>query len=403
MEKKSLFRKTYLDQLKSWQDSPVIKIITGMRRVGKSTLLQQWMDYLQKNEGVTPENLLFIPCDSLEYSELKTYRQLKELILPIQKQEGKKYLLIDEIQQIDEWERVITALHRDPGWDIYITGSNSEMLSSELATRISGRYVTMQIFPFSYREHLAIKEIDQHVPEEFLKYLESGGMPVLYHVADEPAMKAQILESIYDTIVLKDIIERNNIRNVDLLDRITRFFMDNIGNISNANRIAGYFKSQRVSVGVETVQNYLQYLERCFVLHRAQRYDLKGKRLLEVNEKLFASDTGIRNAVLRKKTEDIAGLLENVVYLELLRRGYKVTVGHAGSWEIDFIAEKSGVREYIQVSYLLSSPETREREFRSLELIDDNYPKTVLSLDSVDLGRNGIRHMLLPEWLLKDS
>jgi uncharacterized protein len=400
MKKIGLLRTTYLSQLHNWRDSPLIKIITGMRRVGKSTLLYQWKETLLDSEEVDANRLLFIPCDTLEYTDLQDWTQLKELIGPLNRLEGKKYLLIDEIQHIRGWEKVITALHRGDDWDIYITGSNSEMLSGELATRISGRYVIMQVYPFSYREHLQIKKQDEHSPGEFMNYLESGGIPVLYHVEDDRTMKNQILESIYATIVLKDIIERYRIRNVDLLDRIARYFMDNIGNLSNAKKIADYCKSQRISVGVETVQNYMHYLENCFVLNRVRRYDIKGKKHLEVNEKLFASDTGLRNGVLGKGTEDISGLLENLVYLELKRRGYQVSVGCFGEWEIDFIARKGKEREYFQVSYLLSSEETIEREFRPLESIQDNYPKTVLTLDPVDLSRNGISHCPLPEWLL---
>ncbi|MDA3849774.1 MAG: ATP-binding protein [Spirochaetaceae bacterium] len=400
MNEKNVIRKGYLNQLKAWLNTPLIKIITGMRRVGKSTLMEQWVNYLQREEGIHSRQILFIPCDSLENTELQHWKQLEEHISPLAKQTGPKYLLIDEIQHIEGWETLITALHREGSWDLYITGSNSDMLSGELATRLSGRYVQMQIFPFSYSEHLEILGIKEHQSEEFMKYLQFGGIPVLYHIYDEDSMKHQILEAVYNTIILKDIIERHKIRNVDLLERIVSYYMDNIGNISNAKKIADYCKSQRISVGVETVQNYMKYLETCFIMHRVRRNDLKGKRILEVNEKLFCNDTGLRNAVLRRKTQDIGALLENLVYLELLRRGYHITVGYYGEWEIDFVAEKGSQREYYQVSYLLASEETINREFRPLEAVDDNFPKYILSMDQIDLSRNGIIHRSIPRWLL---
>lgn len=400
MYKTELIRTIYFNELKSWLGTPLIKVITGMRRVGKSTLIRQWAEYIL-SEKVCPEsNLLYIECDSLEFSDLIHWKQLKELTLPIDKMVGKKVLLVDEIQNIEDWEIIIAALQKQGDWDIYITGSNSQILSGELATRLSGRYVQMEVLPFNYREHLQILGLNKHSSEEFQKYLEFGGMPTLYHIDDDRRLRQQTLEAIYSTIVLKDIVERYKIRNIALLERIVWYFFDNIGNLSNAKKIADFCKSQKLSVGVETVQNYMSYLEHCFIMHRARRHDLKGKKILEVNEKLFANDLGMRNAVLRRKTQDIGVLLENIVYLELLRRGFSITIGNFNSWEIDFVAERGDIREYYQVCYLISSEETEIREFRSLEILKDNYPKTVLSMDEVDFSRNGINHKYIPDWLL---
>ncbi len=288
--------------------------------------------------------------------------------------------------------------HKEKDWDIYITGANSELLSGELATRLSGRYVQLEILPFSYNEHLSITG-QKHAQEIFQNYLIYGGLPVLYHIADEETVKIQIIDSIHNTIVLKDIIERYSIRNTALLEKIIYYFFDNISNLFTAKRIADYCKSQKIAVGVETTQNYASYLESCFVIHHVKRHDLRDRRILEINEKIFVNDHGLRNTVPRRKTQDIGSLLENIVYIELRRRHYTITVGYIGNYEIDFVAEKNNSRIYIQVCYLLSSPETIEREFRPLEIIEDNYPKFVLSMDPIDLSRNGIEHKHLPLWL----
>jgi len=267
---------------------------------------------------------------------------------------------------------------------------------------ISGRYVQLEVYPFSYQEHLAIHETSNHSDELFEKYIITGGMPTLYHITDEPLMVQQTLEAIFNTIILKDIIERYHIRNVALLEKIIRYFFDNIGNLSSAKRISDFCKSQRISVGVETVQNYVSYLESCYLFHRVKRNDLKGKKILEVNDKIYVNDHGIRNSILRREAGDIGDLLENIVYIELRRRGYTVTVGRFNDWEIDFVAVKGRRTEYFQVCYLLSSEETAEREYRPLEALPDNYRKHVLSMDRIHLGRNGIEHYYIPNWLLKE-
>lgn len=398
--KKIMRRDMYLDQLNSWEGTPLVKVLTGMRRVGKSTLLRQWADFLRNKKNLSDDNLLLVECDSLKYAELKQWKKLRDLIKPISDYQGMKYLLIDEVQNIEGWERVVTALQKEESWDIYITGSNSRLLSVELATLLSGRFVQMEIFPFSYGEHLNILGLNEHTKTRFNDYLIFGGLPIQYHLDDDGDLKRQTLEAIYSTIVLHDIVERYKIRNIALLEKIVLFFLDNIGNLSNAKRIADFCKSQKVSVGVETVQNYMKYLESCYFMHRVKRYDIKGRRILEVNEKLYANDLGLRNAVLRRNTGDIGALLENAVYLELVRRGYSVTIGFFDNYEIDFVVGKGSSREYYQVSYLLGSDETLEREFRPLEALQDNYPKYLLSMDDFDFSRNGIVHRNIVEWLV---
>lgn len=399
---KMICRDLYLNRLRSWIGAPVVKVITGMRRVGKSTLLRQLADYIKDEEADSSDRLLLIECDSLEYADLSHWEQLKDLLSTLSEENSMKYLLIDEIQNIEGWERVVTALQKENDWDLYISGSNSSLLSGELATRLSGRFVQIEILPFSYREHLQILGRSEHSTEDLNTYLTYGGLPVLYHLEDDGELKNQTLEAIYSTIILHDVVERYNIRNIALLEKIVLFFLDNIGNLSNAKRIADYCKSQKISVGVETVQNYMSYLSSCFFLRRLKRHDLKGRRILEVNEKLYSNDMGLRNAVLRRNQGDIGALLENAVYLELIRRGYSVTVGCYGNYEIDFVAKKSERLEYYQVSYLLASEETVEREFRSLEALKDNYPKFVLSMDDFDFSRNGIFHCNFAKWLIRD-
>lgn len=401
MNRTGFYRNFYVEGLKQWLGAPVIKVLVGMRRVGKSTILRQWAEFLCQQNFCSPSQMLFVECDSLEYMDLQTASQLKDLIMPLEKKNGQKVLLIDEVQMIKDWEKVINALHKKGDWEIYLTGSNSELLSGELASLLSGRYIQFEIFPFSYQEHLNIKGLQEHSTDTFNRYLALGGMPTLYHLPEEEQLARETLESIYSTIVLKDVVERYQLRNIALLENLVKYFFDNIGNLTTAKRIADYCKSQRLSVGVETVQNYVHYLESCFIVHKLKRHDLKGKRLLEVNEKLFINDLGLRNAVLSRRTEDVGALLENLVFLELRRRGYALTVGFWGESEVDFVAEKKGQREYFQVCYQMSDTDTTEREFRVLEQLPDNYPKTVLSMDEIDLGRNGIQHRYLPQWLLE--
>ena len=393
-------RSDYLNELRKWVRTPLVKVLVGLRRSGKSTLLNQWSLLMVQEGMVQASHLLLLECDSLEGLELRDWTQLRDRVAQFSTTApGPKVLLIDEVQWIDGWEKVVVALHKQGDWDIYLTGSNSQMLSGELATLLSGRQVQILIQPFSYLEHLDIRGHKKHTPEEFQRFLRFGGIPSLYHLPDDDSVLTQTLESIFTTIVLRDVVERYKVRNVELLDRIVRFFFDNIGNLVNAKRIADYCKSQKLSVGVETVQNYVKYLESCFVVHRVQRNDLKGKRLLEINEKLFIGDVGLRNAILAKRTEDVGALLENLVFLELRRRGYQITVGIFGDYEIDFVADRAGTRHYFQVCYQMGAPEVVESEFRPLELIQDNHPKFVLSMDPVDLGRNGIQHRFLPDWL----
>ena len=401
MHKRSL----YTDRISPFLGKPVVKVITGMRRVGKSYLLRQIIDQLHA-EGVAPANILYVDKESLDFEHIRTYRDLNALAKEaFEPRPGQKFLLVDEVQEIADWEKAIASLGGRGDVDILITGSNAHLFSSELATLLSGRYVEFPVYPLSFGEHLLFRgDRAADAQQEFLSYLRFGGLPAIHHFELEEELVYHYLGAIYDTILLKDIVKRHAVRNVQLLESIARYLFDNIGNVVSAKRIADYLKSQRLKVGVETVQNYLSYFLEALVAHRAQRYDLKGKRLLEIHDKYYLGDIGVRHALLGYREADINGLLENIVFLELRRRGYQVHVGKIGNREVDFVATRESERVYIQVAYLLATKETVDREFGVLMDIPDNYPKMVLSMDTAfgdDL--DGIRRVNLVDFLLGAS
>ena len=373
-----------------------------MRRVGKSYFIRQIIDKI-KSQHIAEEQIIYINKELLDYDFIKTYQDLHQYVTDKFSQiAGQKYLFIDEIQEILEWEKAVTSLFAQENIDIYITGSNAQLFSSELATLISGRYIEFPIYALGFQEFLQFRgDNRQDDDKEFLTYLKLGGFPAIHHFILDEELVYQYINSLYSTIVLKDIIKRNNVRNVDLLENIVRYAFDNIGNIFSARKVAEYLKSQKLQIGIETVQSYLSYLMSAFLLYKVPRFDIKGKRLLEIHEKYFLGEIGIRHALLGYREGDISGLLENIVFLELKRRGYKVFIGKLNTQEVDFIAEKEHERFYIQVTYLLSSREAVEREFSVLQSIPDNYPKYVISMDTA-FGEDyeGIRRLNLIDFLL---
>jgi len=384
-------------------NKPVIKVITGMRRVGKSYLLKLIIETLGAQKSNGPDQILYINKESLDYDFIKDYKDLHNYVKASFKSvEGSKYLLVDEIQEIHNWEKAVSSLFSEGDIDIFLTGSNAHLLSSEIATLISGRFVEFPVYALSFEEFLLFRgknKKDMHT--EFPIYLKFGGLPAIHHFDFDEEVVYQYIGSLYNTILLKDVIKRNNVRNVHLLENITRYVFDNVGNIFSAKKISDYVKSQKMKVGTETIQNYISYILSTFALHKVARYDIKGKRILEIHEKYYLGDIGMRHALLGYKAADISGVLENIVYLELKRRGYQIYIGKFGNREIDFIAEKENRKMYIQVTYMLSSPETIEREFSALRSIKDNYPKYVISMDTV-FGNDfeGIRRINLIEFLL---
>ena len=394
-------RKLHLNRIRKFIDKPIIKIVVGMRRVGKSYFLRLIMDELMQN-GVTDDQIIYLNFDSLEFDHLRNYQALNECIVERSRGNKKRYLFIDEVQEVTDWEKCIESLFASEKFDIYISGSNAQMLSSELATKLAGRYVEFPIYALGFSEYMQFMNKDSALAHsEFQSFLIYGGFPALQHFDLDREVVYQYVSSLYNTILLKDVVKRNSIRNISLLENITKYVFDNIGNIFSAKRLADYLKSQRISLGVETVQNYLSYICSTYALHKVQRYDIKGKRLLEVHEKYYLGDVSLRHAVIGYREGDISGILENVVYLELLRRGYSVSIGKLGDAEIDFIATRADEKIYIQVAYLLASEKTILREFTPLLKIADNYPKYVLSMDELFGGDyEGIKRMNIVDFLL---
>lgn len=401
-------REYYMRQIRDFMDCPIIKVLTGMRRSGKSVMLELIREELL-SRGVVPENIVFINLESMRYERLKEYHALYDEIAGKASQaEGRLYLLLDEIQETREWERAVNSFRVDFDCDIYLTGSNAKLFSGELATLLSGRYVEIKVYPLGFREYMAFAEAN---PEEagrskqkhFLSYLQFGGLPGIHQMKWEPDRLLLYLQDIYNSILLKDVVARNRVRDTALLEKIAVYLMDNIGNTFSAKTISNFLKSQGRRLSTETVYNYLAAMESACLVHRVSRYDIKGKRLLETQEKYYLSDLGLRHAVMGYREQDIAGMLENVVFLELLRRHFTVYIGKQQDAEVDFVAERNGERLYIQVCYLLTE-ENRKREFEPLVKIQDNFEKAVLSMNEMTgRGYEGIRHKNIVEFLLESS
>lgn len=399
-------RKLYLDKIAPFIDKPLIKVVSGLRRCGKSTFIKMVMERLAEKK-VPPRNIVHINMELMEFEFITDHRELYRFVkgrLPAVG--GRKYLFIDEVQEIPGWEKAVGSLLAEKLADIYLTGSNSRLLSSEFATLLTGRYVQIPMFTLGFKEFLQFRgrQAGEADEQEFELYLKYGGLPGIHDLTLADEVIFQYIDAIYSTIMLKDIVARYRIRDVFLLEKISAFVFDNCGSITSAKKIADYLKSQRLKCGVETVQNYIGYLQDAHLVHKARRFDLKGKRHLEFYEKYYPGDIGIRHGVLGYRQQDIAGLLESVVHLELLRRGYTVAVGKFDDLEVDFVAEKNGRVSYIQVAYLLATGETEEREFRPLAKIPDNYPKMVLSMDKVwGEERDGIIRKNLIDFLLEQD
>jgi len=396
-------RAEYWQKLQPFIDKPVIKVITGLRRAGKSYFLRQIMDELKLQFKIDEANIIYINKELLEFDFIKDYKDLDQYIKDQCKKSkvGKKYLFVDEVQEIEEWERTLRSYLAKEDFDIYVTGSNATMLSSELATFLTGRYIEIQVYPLSYAEFLQFRK-QQNSRDEFNNYLRFGGMPALHQYALEQESIYPILEAVLNTIVLKDVVARHELRNnISNFEAILKFAFDNIASTFSAKSLTDYLKSQRINMGVATVQNYLSFLESAFLVNQVRRYDIKGKRHLEIYEKYYVADLGLRHALLGYKESDISDYLENIVYQELRRRGFEVSIGKLNGCEVDFIATKSGQKIYIQVTYLLANAEIREREFKPLLAIADNYPKLVLSMDEYARSTyEGIESLNLQQWLL---
>ena len=398
-------RELYIEKIKPFIDKDIIKVLTGIRRSGKSVMLKLIMEELKQNK-IDEKQFININFENLINIELTTADKLHEYILKKASEIKKKcYIFLDEIQEVKDWEKCINSLrvNEEYDFDIYITGSNAKLLSGELSTYLAGRYVEFVIYPFSFKEFLeTLKSIQQDVStrEAFQKYVKFGGMPFLYNLAFEEEASLQYLKDIYSSIILKDITQRNKIRDTDLLERVISYLIMNVGNNFSATSISKFFKSENRKVSVETILNYIKAAEESFLIYRVSRDDLIGKKVLNVNEKYYIADHGMREAILGSNQRDINQIFENIIYLELLRKGYNVRVGKVDNLEVDFVCTKGNEKIYVQVAYLLASSETIEREFTSLEKIDDNYPKYVISMDEFDMSRNGIIHINIIDFLM---
>ena len=398
-------RELYIEKIKPFIDKDIIKVITGIRRSGKSVMLKLIMEELKQNK-IDEKQFININFENLINIELTTADKLHEYILKKASEIKKKcYIFLDEIQEVKDWEKCINSLrvNEEYDFDIYITGSNAKLLSGELSTYLAGRYVEFVIYPFSFKEFLeTLKSIQQDVStrEAFQKYVKFGGMPFLYNLAFEEEASLQYLKDIYSSIILKDITQRNKIRDTDLLERVISYLIMNVGNNFSATSISKFFKSENRKVSVETILNYIKAAEESFLIYKVSRDDLIGKKVLNVNEKYYIADHGMREAILGSNQRDINQIFENIIYLELLRKGYNVRVGKVDNLEVDFVCTKGNEKIYVQVAYLLASSETIEREFTSLEKIDDNYPKYVISMDEFDMSRNGIIHINIIDFLM---
>lgn len=400
-------RELYMSRIRPFIGNELIKVLTGIRRSGKSVMLDLIKEEL-KSKGVGKEQIFSYNFENMCFMHLCTATALhQEIIESTAEINGKVYLFFDEIQEVTDWEKCINSFRVELDCDIYITGSNAKLLSGELATYLAGRYVEFIIYPFSFAE---FTELYQSIfPEAtssqcFSKYLSTGGMPYLHCLRFEEGPSQQYLEGLYHSVVLKDIVKRNNVRDVDLLERIIAYATANIGATFSATSIVKYLKNEGRVVATETVLNYLKHCLDAFLFYRVKRQDLQGKSILATNEKYYIADHGIREAVFGGNMRDINLILENIVFLEMLRRGYTVTVGKSGEKEIDFIGVKKDQRLYVQVSYLLASEDTIRRKFDVYDNIRDNFPKYVVSMDEFDMSRNGIKHrnirdfLTMPEW-----
>ena len=395
-------RKHYIDRIRPFIGKDIVKVLTGFRRSGKSVMLELIQQELRA-QGVQAAQIIAFNFESFSNAAYLTAAALyEELTRRIAETAGKVYLFFDEIQEVAEWERCINSCRVDFDCDIYITGSNAKLLSGELATYLGGRYVEFVIYPFSFAEYIESRPA-QDTASAFRAYIESGGMPFLANFANTQESARQYLRDIYSSVVLKDIVKRSSIRDVDLLERIITYVMANVGHTFSARSIANYFKSEQRKVAPETILNYIRAACDAYLFYKISREDIVGKKLLSVNEKYYIVDHGLREAVYGSNTRDMDQLLENIVCMELLRRGWHVTVGKSGEREIDFIATKSDRRIYIQVTYLLATEETIAREFGALGSVRDNYPKYVLSMDEFNRSRSGILHRNIREFLLDEE
>lgn len=400
-----LNRSDYVEKILSFVDMDVIKVITGIRRCGKSVIMKQVQEALLQ-KGIKEQQMIYYNFESFLNDNLLDAKKLYQAIHEqAQNTEGKVYIFLDEIQNVYDWQRCINSLQVDIACDIYLTGSNANLLSGELATYIAGRFVEIKVTPFSFREYVDSvieRGRSESVSVLFQEYVQYGGMPFVCYLEDKSKFQ-EYMGGIYNSVLLNDIITRHRIRSIEGLERILRYAIDNTGRLFSANGISKYLKNERLNISVDTVLNYLRFSQDALLLYKASKHSLEGKELLKTQEKYYICDHGFKEYLYGSNQRDIELVLENIVYMEMVRRGYDVSVGSIMNKEIDFICQKGKERCYLQVTYLMASKETREREFSPLLAIQDNYPKYVLSLDEFSFSDAGIIHCNIKDFLLNQK
>jgi predicted AAA+ superfamily ATPase len=395
-------RQEYLDALISFRDKQLIKVVTGIRRCGKSTLFELFQDYL-RSDGVTDEQIISINLEEGEYDEIETYKQLYCFVNEKIKADKKMYIFIDEVQRVENFQKAVDSLYVKKNCDVYITGSNAYLLSGELATLLSGRYVEIKMLPLSFKEYVSAFPDSKNYERLYTDYIQNSAFPYALEIK-KPKDRRQYLQGIYDTIVLKDIVARKKFPDTAMLKSVVRFMFDNIGNLCSTKKIADTMTSAGRKIAVHTVESYLTALTDCFILYQIGRFDVKGKQYLKTGDKYYAADIGLRYALLGTKKADMGHILENVVFLELARRGYEIYIGKVGRTEVDFIAIGEEGEEYYQVAYTVIDADgsTLRRELAPLEAVNDHNPKYLLTMDNTPLtSHNGIKQINVLDWLLK--
>lgn len=396
----------YVDKIMAYADTPFVKILTGVRRCGKSTILKMIMQELETKRNVLPERIVSYRFDSMEYEDMTAKQMFIELKKRLSK-DGRTYFFLDEMQEIKGWEKVVNSLASDYDVDIYITGSNSRMMSSEISTYLTGRYVSFRIYTLSFTEYLLFKSSYAEVDEpkkELVNFVRLGGFPATHLQKYTQDEVYTIVRDIYNSTIFSDIVKRNQVRKIDQLERVVKYTFNNVGNTFSAKSISDYLKSEKRKLDNETVYSYLEKLEKAYLLHRCSRYDLRGKEILKTQEKFYLADTSLRYSVLGYNSDTVASSLENVVYLELCRRGYDVQIGKTPDGEIDFVATKQNNKLYVQVTQEIKSEKTEKREYERLLEIRDNYPKYVLTTDDFSGGNYlGIKTMHIADFLLSQE
>ncbi len=398
-------RELYMEKFRRLINKDIVKVLVGIRRCGKSYMLNLLVNELKNNFSVPKENIVLINFESSKYRSIRNNIDLENYVNRIsQDLEGKIYLLFDEIQEIESWEKSINSFLIDYDCDIYITGSNSKLLSGELATYLTGRYIEIKIYPFSFMEFFEYKldtSDEKFIDKDalFNDYLNHGGMPFTLQLDEEEDVYQYLLDT-YNSILYKDLLKRYPINNPDLIERLLEYIMSNVGNILSANNITNYLKHEKITTSNKTISNYLRYLENSSLIHKVRQENIKTKKLLSVNEKYYITDQGFIKAIMGINDKNYGHILENIVFMELLRCGYDVYVGRSNTNEVDFVARKNQTQIYVQVSYYMNTKETIEREFKLLENIKDNYPKYIVTMDKIDYSRNGIKHFNIIDFLL---